>query len=212
MATWAKVGVELLNGAAVAWWWAGSKNGVELFRPVSHSAKVSVCFHICLHCWFREAAAAKTEGSVKTCAGAKQTSKTMARCHKNKKQSFGMELCVLDILKLRYCASLMHVKFGIEAVVLCELDVLEPDWIDRRGCFQHTSDSHLQEKSRTLCYSLSSRHFVCMEIPCVSKQISRRSQIDRMMLQVQGYETMPSPPTDLVLASEHNTSSHCLKY
>ena len=39
-----------------------------------------------------------------------------------------------------------------------------------------------------------------MEIPCVSKQISRRSQIDRMMLQVQGYETMPSPPTDLVFS------------
>ena len=46
-----------------------------------------------------------------------------------------------------------------------------------------------------------------MEIPCVSKQISRRSQIDRMMLQVQGYETMPSPPTDLVLASEQHISS-----
>ena len=35
-------------------------------------------------------------------------------------------LCVLDILKLWYCVSLMHVKFGIGAVVLCELDVLEP--------------------------------------------------------------------------------------
>ena len=31
----------------------------------------------------------------------------MARCHKNKKQSFGMELCVLDILKLETCVSLM---------------------------------------------------------------------------------------------------------
>ena len=32
-----------------------------------------------------------------------------------------------------------------------------------------------------------------MEIPCVSKHISRWSQIDRMVLWIQGYGTKPSP-------------------
>ena len=52
-------------------WWADSENGVELFRPMSQPAKASVCTRLPHRSstLIPGVAAAKTEGSVKTCAG-----------------------------------------------------------------------------------------------------------------------------------------------